>query len=222
MPGERLPAQDELSEHYGVSAPTMREALRILETEGLVTVQRGVRGGTIVNAPNLAAMSRQLSLFLQQHGATVADAYEARLALEPPAVRLLAAHCTPEIAGELRAIIAEEREVLETNPRGLGRTSARFHTLLLQRSGNITLAALGTVISGIVENHVAATVVASGIGDRVVEIGQRELKHQDRLVDLLAAGEGDAAERHWRKVLSIQYEFVREHGDVDIRLALVS
>ena len=49
--GAMLPKQDELLEEFGVSLPPIREALRILETEGLITVQRGNVGGAVVHAP---------------------------------------------------------------------------------------------------------------------------------------------------------------------------
>src|SRR5262245_47255365 len=50
--GERLPPLESLVDEYGISGPSMREALRILESEGLITVQRGKIGGAIVHRPS--------------------------------------------------------------------------------------------------------------------------------------------------------------------------
>ena len=219
--GGRLPPQEELANHYGVSAPTMREALRMLEADGLVTVVRGVHGGTIVNAPNLDAMSRQLCMYLQQHAATIADMYVARLAIEPPAVRLLAARCTPAIEAELRGCVDDEREA-QGNARLLGAIGARFHNLLLRHSGNVTLGALGTVIAGIVESNLAASVIAQGLADRVAALAAVTVKDYERLVKLVAAHDGAGAERHWRKVLEEQSKFVAQFADVEIKLAALT
>lgn len=216
--GGRLPPQDELAQHYEVSAPTMREALRMLETDGLITVVRGVRGGTVVNAPNLDAMSRQLCLFLQQHDATISDMLVARIAIEPTAVRLLAERCTPDIEAALRSCIADEREARDDATR-LGRIGARFHALLLQHSGNTSLQALGTAIVGIVESNLAAAVLARGLADRVGDLAGRAIRDHERLVNLLAAGRGPQAEQHWRKALQAQLAFVQENLDIPLTIA---
>ena len=63
--GAMLPKQDELLEEFGVSLPPIREALRILETEGLITVQRGNVGGAVVHAPQESKVVYMMGLVLQ-------------------------------------------------------------------------------------------------------------------------------------------------------------
>jgi len=219
-PGDLLASQAELAEAHGVSAPTMREALRILETEGLVTVKRGVRGGAYVNEPSLAAVSRQLGLYLQMRGTTMADVYEARLIFEPPAARLLASRWSDDAERELRACLAHERARADDR-LGVGEAGAQFHVRLLELCGNQTVAALAAVITEIVQRHTAAAVVAAEARLGRTEI-ERAFRRQEKLIELMAAGDGDAAEAHWRRFLHETLSYIEQGGDADTVLDLVS
>ena len=88
--GESLPAEATLTEQFGVSRPTLREAFRVLETEQLITVRRGARGGAAVHAPSAAMVARYAGFFLEHDGASLADVLEARVAVESPAAGLAA------------------------------------------------------------------------------------------------------------------------------------
>src|SRR5882762_8205387 len=89
-PGETLPPEVQLMEQYGVSRPTLREAFRILETETLISVRRGSRGGAQVMTPDLSVAARYVGLLLQIQGTTIDDVYEARMVTEPACAGLLA------------------------------------------------------------------------------------------------------------------------------------
>ena len=82
--GDQLPPESVLMEEFGVSRPTLREAFRILEAEGAITVRRGVRGGARVQVPDITVAARQIGLLLQYRGALLSDVYEVRAVLEPP------------------------------------------------------------------------------------------------------------------------------------------
>src|ERR1700712_5297682 len=71
--GSTLPTQDQLVQEFGVSYPSIREALRILETEGLVTVRRGNVGGAEVHRPGEASAAYPLGLALQAGRVSLAD-----------------------------------------------------------------------------------------------------------------------------------------------------
>src|SRR5213080_2961741 len=75
--GATLPSEMLLMEQYGVSRPTLREAFRILESESLISVRRGARGGARVVSPDIAVAARYVGLLLQMSGTTIADVYEA-------------------------------------------------------------------------------------------------------------------------------------------------
>src|SRR5206468_12578040 len=88
--GELLGREPELVERFGVSRPSLREALRILEAEQLIAVVRGVRGGVVVNAPDSRVTARTAAMVLQSRNVSVADVLEARHLLEPLAARAIA------------------------------------------------------------------------------------------------------------------------------------
>ena len=88
--GDALPPETALMEDFGVSRPTLREAFRILESEGLITVRRGAKGGARVQVPSTDVVARNAGLVLQHRGATVADVLDARVIVEAPAARMVA------------------------------------------------------------------------------------------------------------------------------------
>src|SRR5690349_21777332 len=88
--GDSLGHEPDLVERFGVSRPSLREALRILEAEGLISVVRGVLGGVVVHEPDERMTARTAALVLQARNVSLADVYDARSLLEPTAVRVVA------------------------------------------------------------------------------------------------------------------------------------
>jgi DNA-binding FadR family transcriptional regulator len=83
VPGDRLPPESALVAQYGVSRPTLREALRLLEAQELLEVRRGAHGGAVVRRPSTrpAADAIALWLMLGQPAATrLPDAWAAQIA----------------------------------------------------------------------------------------------------------------------------------------------
>src|SRR2546427_552984 len=112
--GDSLGHEPDLVERFGVSRPSLREALRILEAEGLVTVVRGVRGGVVVHEPDGRMTARTAALLLQARNVPLADVFQARNLLEPIAARTIATMRGRRAAiKELRALIGEEEAAIE-------------------------------------------------------------------------------------------------------------
>ncbi len=88
--GDALPAESELMETFGVSRPTLREAIRVLEMESLLRMRRGSRGGALVTAPDPTVAARAVGVLLQLRGVTLRDIHEARTMIEPMAARHIA------------------------------------------------------------------------------------------------------------------------------------
>src|SRR2546423_14271948 len=84
-PGDKLVPENVLQAEFAISRPTMREALRILESESLITIGRGKHGGARVSAIDLGSGSRQGGGVLQIEGTTLQDVWLARTIIEPPA-----------------------------------------------------------------------------------------------------------------------------------------
>ncbi|MBM9467954.1 FadR/GntR family transcriptional regulator [Nakamurella leprariae] len=100
-PGERFPPEREHAERLGVSRVTLREALRVLEGEGLIEVRRGVNGGSIVKAP--AAPDARTPPALRW--SELQGLLEFRARIEPLAARRAAERPTDEGLGELEGAV---------------------------------------------------------------------------------------------------------------------
>src|SRR3954464_4046474 len=114
--GDSLPSEAVLGQQFGVSRPPLREAFRILESEQLITIHRGARGGGRVHAPNGDVAARYAALVLQYRGTTLRDVYTARAVIEPASARTLAAKRTNQQLKVLRAALdaeAQERGPLD-------------------------------------------------------------------------------------------------------------
>jgi DNA-binding FadR family transcriptional regulator len=85
--GDPLPSETVLLAEYGVARPTMREALRILESEGLLTVKRGKGGGPRIAVPRVYGVAKQAGFLLQVSGTPLGDVLRARRVIEVPPSR---------------------------------------------------------------------------------------------------------------------------------------
>src|ERR1700741_1107645 len=149
--GDPLPPEDQLMEHARVARTPVAEAWRILESEGLVVVRRGARGGAPIRTPSVRNVARYIGLVLQCEGATLRDVYDARLMLEAPAAGLLASgDDRGDILAALREALADGGRGLD-NPAELSRAYGRFHQLLVQLSGSQTFEVLTAVSTRIIQ-----------------------------------------------------------------------
>jgi DNA-binding FadR family transcriptional regulator len=191
--GESLPPEATLIEQYGVSRPTFREALRILQSESLISIRRGSRGGARVNAPTIDPIARQAGYVLQYQATTLGDVYRARLILEPPAAALLA-DTTRATKKALRAAL-EEEEAAAADPAAFAHASGAFHEQVIRLAGNNTLALFAGILHGIIEGH--SEIVYRDERDATERTRRSGAAHA-RLVELVEAGDAEAAEAHWR------------------------
>lgn len=202
-PGDKLPPETRLMEQFGVSRPTIREAFRILETEGLIVVRPGSRGGAQVAVPDQVAAARYVGLLLQLAGATIDDVYEARKVAEPACAGLLARRRTEQDIADLAAVVAEIESAVEAgggqpDPARWVPLSYRFHELIMQRSGNKTLALQGAVLQDIVATHTALRASRSFGEAGSPERFRHAVRAYKKLLALIEAGDADGARRLWR------------------------
>jgi GntR family transcriptional regulator, transcriptional repressor for pyruvate dehydrogenase complex len=200
--GDSLGHEPDLVERFGVSRPSLREALRILEAEGLITVVRGVRGGVIVHAPDQRMTARAAALLLQARNVSLADVFEARNLLEPVAARSIAtARGRKAAVKELRALVRDQENAIE-DPDAFGVANAAFHQRLVSLGGNQTLSVVAEMLNEIVIRAVTAVSRRDdGLGSPAMR--RRGLRSQNRLLDLIEAGKGTEAEEHWRSHMQV-------------------
>src|SRR6185436_8397798 len=154
--GDALPPETALMEHFGISRPTLREAFRVLESEALISVRRGARGGARVHTPDGDVAAGYAGLVLQFRGATLADVYAARQAIELAAIGLLAQRRSDSVLKPLLANV-EESEAAEDGVR-IVILQEQFHRLIVEAAGNQTLTISEEMIHRIIELHGSAYV----------------------------------------------------------------
>jgi len=212
--GDTLPAEAELVAQFSLSRPTLREALRILESENLLTVTRGSRGGPRVNLPDPRFAARHFGLVLQSRATTLADIFNARLLIEPSCVRLVAAEARRSAPPILREIIEEERNTINDNVAH-SRASARFHRALIELTANPPLVLLMAMLTHIYERHLSTAAIAANVQRVHAASKQRGVQAHEKLVELIEAGDAEGAEAFWRKHLEGIDKFIRESYPVD-------
>ena len=139
--GDMLPKVDDLADDYRVSKPSVREAMRILETEGLISARRGGAGGAEVHMPTASTAAHTLGMILQSTHATVADLAAALLVLEPTCAAMTAGRDdrADEVIPRLRAI-HHQLEEKRGDPAGFSLVARQFHQAIVNGCGNAALA----------------------------------------------------------------------------------
>jgi DNA-binding FadR family transcriptional regulator len=197
--GEPLPSEATLMAQFGVSRPTLREAFRILESEQLIRVLRGARGGARVMKPDPAAAARYTGVLLQSLGRPLVDVYRARASLEESAIGLAAGRRLMANVKELDRLLAEGGELVAVPP-AYAEHDVAFHRAVVALAANTTLKVLADMLFNIMEVHNRAFIAAHPEGYEVPANRTAHRAHT-KLVKLLAAGDLEAAQRHWRRHL---------------------
>ncbi len=202
--GTMLPPESELMERFGVSRPTLREAFRVLESESLIEVQRGVRGGARVTRPRRETLARYAGLVLESEGVTVKDVFDARVALETPMVVQLAKDRDPAVIAELEDMVERDAQLIKGAHAADQLTD--FHAAIARLSGNKTLQIVSAMLHHIIEK--ANRSLQPTAGTRAEQAVRRSAKTHRMIVDLIKAGEAEKAGELWSRHLRKAEEFV--------------
>jgi GntR family transcriptional regulator, transcriptional repressor for pyruvate dehydrogenase complex len=150
--GDQLPVEGRLSAMFGVSRSTIREALRLLSSQGLIRTVRGVSGGTFVSEAQTSDVSEYLETSLGLLSGTRAitpdELLEARDLYEVPAASLAATRRTEEHLEAMRQVVAEEKA--ETARGRRFKQHHRFHSLVLEAAGNRLLRLTAEPVFGVI------------------------------------------------------------------------
>ncbi|WP_322994170.1 FadR/GntR family transcriptional regulator [Castellaniella sp.] len=139
---ERLPTEEELAAQFGVSRPTVREALKRLAARHLIRSRRGPTGGTFVSGPSpeelATSLSTSVTLLAATGGSNLDDMAMARLELEAICCRHAAENRTQEHLDELRAELALQRDP-SISDQDFCASDVRFHRIIVHAAGNAFL-----------------------------------------------------------------------------------
>src|SRR5579875_1658087 len=201
-PGSRLPNLDDLVRQSGYSVATAREALRILEREGLVEVRRGMGGGVFVRRPDYENIARSLRLILRFNRDTPGTLLEARRELEALCARLAAERISQEELEALR--VSVEADTQSPDSVTAARENLVFHLGVVRATRNAVLQVLVEALRSFLYYS----------RDKIAEAVDAHAK----IVDALAAHDPELAARRMSKHLAAFEEYLVETGQVDALL----
>lgn len=189
IPGDRLPSEAEMADRFGVSRPTVREALRVVASQHLVETIRGATGGTFVVVPdaqNLAlSLSIGIELLTSGSDLTVEQLLEARELLEVPAVRLATERATSDdldlIALSLDRTTSGDGVELMSN--------WTFHSLVVRAANNPLLELMAEPIFGVLQSRFSSNRASTRHRNRV-DRDHRAIADAIKSGDEVGAAEG--------------------------------
>jgi len=210
--GDPFPHEAQLSEKFGVSRPIVREAIRILESEGLIDVRRGIGGGARARKPQPAAVARAAGFVLQERGTMVSDVYRCRELLELPAVELVVERRDePGVLESLKdALAAEQRALDQANGTGAV-AEGQFHRRLVELSGSPTLDLYATITNQIIYTHTRNFMRDRGATSDTAKVSASAHTAHVRMVELIRCGDTVAAQAHWRDHLTSGRKVLVDH-----------
>lgn len=189
--GDRLPTERDLASMLGVSRAAVREAIRSLEAQGVLTsaVGAGRDGGTTVSALPSEALTRFLRLHVALANFPMPDVVDARVMLERGSVRLASRRPEPQALAELEALLVQ-MEAPGIDRETFNDLDSDFHIGLAEAGGNRLVADITTAIRASMRGPILASFRRSGDWETI----RAELCRGHRaILAAVAAGDGDAA-----------------------------
>ncbi len=199
--GDALPPESALMDQFGVSRPTLREAFRVLESEALISVRRGARGGARVHTPDANVAARYAGLVLQFRGATLADVYAGRRAIELAALAMLASRKPSAAALKPLERNLDEMDAHADDPAKMALLLQDFHRLLVDVARNQTLTIFAEMIDHVISLQGEAYVARTSHQPETRKGAKDGTRTHHRLLELLRAGKGVDAIDLWRRHL---------------------
>jgi DNA-binding FadR family transcriptional regulator len=147
--GDRLPPERQLIEQFGFSRAVVREALRMLEDEGLITLHAGRNGGAIICRPGTERLTRGFDMLLRLQRTSQEEFYEARRLLEPLLVDLAIERATDADLAALRSCLEPptgHTGADDAEPASNSTTRLRFHRTLAEAAHNNVLAVIMNLV----------------------------------------------------------------------------
>lgn len=198
--GARLPLEGAMVEQYGVSRASVREALRLLEVQGLIRLKPGPGGGPVVGTVEPSHLARTASLYFHLGAATYGELLATQVALEPVCAQLAAHHADRREAMAPFTGLRSARD--ESHYRAL---TTDFHATVYLLAANPVLTLLTQAVTHIVTHHVVATMDP-------VELRESILEEHVGLARAIAAGHADKAGRLMAEHFGAQHSYYRKHA----------
>lgn len=197
-PGDKLPSEVELAKQFQVGRPTIREALRILELSGLVSVQKGFGGGPVIKDTILGKISNLIVDAFKMERITVPEFVDARLVIEKAVMNEAIDRAQDDDIETLRENILKAKELIKNNERATD-INFEFHSILARASGNHVFMILEHSVNAIHRALRSRTNVA-------LKSSKKAVKAHEEILDALV-------ERDREKAVLLMDEHIKAIGD---------
>ena len=200
QPGDRLPLEAAMVDQYRVSRASLREALRLLEVQGLIRLKPGPGGGPVVGTAEATHLARTATLYFHLSSATYDHLLETQVLLEPLCAQLAARH--PDRRTEMKPYFDTFEPDDEAEYRDV---TIGFHEAVYALADNPVLTLLTEGMTDIVSDHVVATMDPVELRPAIIE------EHQV-MARAIAAGQVQKAGKLMAAHFQAQHDYYRKHN----------
>jgi GntR family transcriptional regulator, transcriptional repressor for pyruvate dehydrogenase complex len=211
IPGQRLPSEVALAQLFHVGRQSVREALRVLELSGFITVKSGVKGGAVIEGTILTKLAGLFLETFKLNKMSLQDCIEARKAIEVLVLDFVFRNATKDDVEALRNNVVKAKEKLHTN-RSAFQEHVDFHRLLAQASKNYTLTVIVEIILAVFSDF------TTGYRPLSLKETTEMAGFHEAIVDALAAKKKTAAVEFLRKDLGLAEKRLRGKTPVNDRI----
>jgi len=202
--GSTFATEAELLSQFNVSRPTLRESLKLLESQGVIELRPGPGGGIIVREPSTDLLAHGLSVFLRLNKVPFVTVIKAREVIEPALAYEAAVNGSEEDFAELEASIARMKALdLQANQEAFLEENRVFHGVIARASGNKVLEVFWDTIS--ILAHGEHHGIRYSVGNQA-----HVVKAHQRILDACRKRDGDAAAAAMESHVSSLENLVRD------------
>jgi GntR family transcriptional regulator, transcriptional repressor for pyruvate dehydrogenase complex len=185
-PGSPLDLESQMLEHYDVSRASLREALRILEIQGIIVIKPGPGGGPFVADVDSRDFGRMSTMFFQVLRVNFGAVLEARLILEPVMASLAAQRGDKKLNQELLEIVGGHEAA--PDDEAWWKATQDFHSTVCRMSGNPLLNLLAGSLKNIYAERVGGDVIPRNERPALTDVHRR-------IAEAISHGDTDTAQR---------------------------
>lgn len=198
--GDKLPLETAMLQQYRVSRASLREALRLLEVQGLISIRPGPGGGPVVGCVDARNLARTASLYFHLGGMKYADIFATRELLEPICAQLACRH--PDRVAQMAPFVDPASAPIEGSEYHA--VTRDFHGAVYQLAGNGVLSLITEAITRIVASHIVSTLDP-------VELHGAILEDHGQIAKAISAGRETRAHRLTLEHFQAQHDYYKRN-----------
>jgi GntR family transcriptional repressor for pyruvate dehydrogenase complex len=213
-PGQRLPSERELVAQFEVSRSTVREALRVLESNGVVRSRPGDPNGPEILPFSQSALRKQMVRLARVDELTLSELIGFRMIMDGAAIQVATRLRTPDHLAEMEETLVAMRAAIDVDFEAFSEADLAFHDVIARVSRNSLIQTCNDVVRGVVLTLISDK-IAHAPNSRALML--ESLQHHSEVVDAIRAGNGHAAARIARQNM---YDYYASYVPSDERETL--